>query len=74
MLHARLILRPYQGVFLMLIIYAFGTAWATLLPRAHWVEGTRFARLGPAIHFINPSTEFKIKEHVVATIIASTVR
>ena len=74
MLYVRLILRPYQGVLLMLIIYAFGTAWATLLPRAHWVEGTRFARLGPAIHFINPSTEFKINEHVVATIIASTVR
>ncbi|KZV74603.1 OPT superfamily oligopeptide transporter [Peniophora sp. CONT] len=61
-----------SGVFLMLVIYAFGTAWATLLPRASWVEGTRFARLGPAIHFINPDTEFKLKEHVVATIISST--
>ncbi|KZV61284.1 OPT superfamily oligopeptide transporter [Peniophora sp. CONT] len=61
-----------SGVFLMLIIYAFGTAWAALLPRASWVEGTRFARFAPAIHFVNPDTEFKLKEHVVATIISST--
>lgn len=48
-------------VFLLLLIYSFGVAWAKYLPRAEWVEGTRFARLGPTLHFLNPG-EFRLKE------------
>ncbi|KAI0316557.1 oligopeptide transporter [Amylostereum chailletii] len=58
-------------VFLMLIIYSFGVAWAEFFPRRAWVEGTRFAVLAPALHFINPG-EFMLKEHVISTIVAST--
>ncbi|KAI0041222.1 OPT superfamily oligopeptide transporter [Auriscalpium vulgare] len=58
-------------VFLLLIIYSFGVAWATFLPRRAWVEGTRFAALGPVFEFINPG-EFKLKEHVISVIAAST--
>ncbi|KAI0343069.1 oligopeptide transporter [Trametopsis cervina] len=58
-------------VFLLLIIYTIGNAWSVLLPRASWVEGTRFARFSRWIHFINPGP-FGIKEHVVASLIAST--
>ncbi|KAI8974273.1 OPT oligopeptide transporter protein-domain-containing protein [Trametes punicea] len=48
-------------VFLLLLIYSVGIAWAKYLPRAEWVEGTRLARLAPALRFINPG-EFRIKE------------
>ncbi|KAI0373170.1 oligopeptide transporter [Pilatotrama ljubarskyi] len=58
-------------VFLLLLIYTVGVIWAKYLPRAEWVEGTRFARLAPVLHFLNPG-EFKIKEHVVASLVAST--
>ncbi|PSR90579.1 hypothetical protein PHLCEN_2v4872 [Hermanssonia centrifuga] len=58
-------------VFLLLLIYSVGTAWAAILPRATWVEGTRFARLAPILHFINPG-DFHLKEHVVASLVAST--
>ncbi|KAI0053806.1 oligopeptide transporter [Auriscalpium vulgare] len=58
-------------VFLLLIVYTFGVAWATFLPRKSWVEGTRFARWGPVFEFINPG-EFKLKEHVISVIVSST--
>ncbi|KAG5641164.1 hypothetical protein DXG03_005870 [Asterophora parasitica] len=48
-------------VFLLLVIYTFGNAWATFLPRKSWVEGTRFHGLGPVFHFINPG-DFTLKE------------
>ena len=48
-------------VFLLLIIYTVGTVWAKYLPRASWVESTRFAGLAPVLQFINPG-EFRIKE------------
>ena len=48
-------------VFLLLIIYMVGIVWAKYLPRASWVEGTRFAGLAPVLQFINPG-EFRIKE------------
>ncbi len=48
-------------VFLLLLIYTVGLAWAKYLPRKEWVEGTRFERLAGAIDFINPG-EFRIKE------------
>lgn len=47
--------------FLLLLNYSVGTAWAAVLPRASLVEGTRFSRLAPLIHFINPGP-FGLKE------------
>ncbi|KIP01135.1 hypothetical protein PHLGIDRAFT_131357 [Phlebiopsis gigantea 11061_1 CR5-6] len=58
-------------VFLLLLIYCLGTAWAACLPQVEWVEDTRFAWLAPVVKFINPG-EFRLKEHVVATLVAST--
>ncbi|KAI0068493.1 OPT superfamily oligopeptide transporter [Artomyces pyxidatus] len=58
-------------VFLLLIIYSFGVFWATFFPKRSWVEGTRFARFGNVFEFINPG-EFRLKEHVISTIVAST--
>ncbi|PFH49334.1 hypothetical protein AMATHDRAFT_76236 [Amanita thiersii Skay4041] len=58
-------------VFLLLLIYSVGTAWATFLPRREWVEGTRFQALGSVLHFFNPGP-FSLKEHVVASLVAST--
>jgi hypothetical protein len=49
------------GVFLLLLIWSCGTAWAFLLPRRSWVDGTRFARFASVVEFINPG-EFRIKE------------
>ncbi|KAH9941508.1 oligopeptide transporter [Amylocystis lapponica] len=60
-----------SSVFLLLLLYSVGTAWAQLFPRASWVEGTRYARLAPILHAINPG-EFRLKEHVVASLVAST--
>jgi hypothetical protein len=48
-------------VFLLLVIYSFGIIWATFMPKRYVVEGTRFERLGPVLHFINPG-KFQIKE------------
>ncbi|KAK7687874.1 hypothetical protein QCA50_009093 [Cerrena zonata] len=58
-------------VFLLLIIYSFGILWAAVFPRASLVEGTRWSRLGPILKFINPGP-FGLKEHVVASLVAST--
>ncbi|KAH9983191.1 OPT oligopeptide transporter protein-domain-containing protein [Russula compacta] len=58
-------------VFLILIIYSFGIFWSTILPKRSLVEGTRYEWAGPALHFINPG-KFRLKEHVVSTIVAST--
>ncbi|KAF8464965.1 oligopeptide transporter [Russula ochroleuca] len=69
------IFKPLSGgvstVFLLLIIYTLGVFWSTFLPKRSWVEGTRFEWLGPALDFINPGA-FRLKEHVVASIIASS--
>ena len=48
-------------VFLLLLIYSFGQAWAAFLPRKSWVEGTRLEWLGPTLHVINPGP-FGLKE------------
>jgi len=48
-------------VFLLLIIYTFGNAWAKFLPKQSWVENTRFERLSPVLYFINPGP-FGLKE------------
>ncbi|KDR80162.1 hypothetical protein GALMADRAFT_61865 [Galerina marginata CBS 339.88] len=58
-------------VFLLLLIYTFGNGWAKFFPKRTWVEGTRFERLAPVVHFINPGP-FSLKEHVVASLVAST--
>lgn len=58
-------------VFLLLLIYSVGLAWAKFIPRRSSVEGTRFERLGPILEFFNPG-DFKIKEHAIATLVAST--
>ncbi|KAH8093252.1 oligopeptide transporter [Cristinia sonorae] len=58
-------------VFLLLLNYSAGIAWAAFLPRASLVENTRFARLAPVLHFINPGT-FGLKEHAISSLVAST--
>ncbi|KAH8093283.1 oligopeptide transporter [Cristinia sonorae] len=58
-------------VFLLLLIYSVGQVWAKFLPTAKAVEGTRFAKLGPTLHFINPGP-FGIKEHTISALVAST--
>lgn len=58
-------------VFLLLLIYTAGNGWANLFPKRSWVEGTHFEKLGGILHFINPGP-FSIKEHVVASLVAST--
>ncbi|KAM6503339.1 oligopeptide transporter [Amanita muscaria] len=58
-------------VFLLLLIFTVGNAWAKLLPRRETVKGTRFENLAPFVHFINPG-KFNIKEHVIASLVAST--
>ncbi|KAI8968690.1 OPT oligopeptide transporter protein-domain-containing protein [Trametes punicea] len=58
-------------VFLLLLIYSVGIAWAKYLPRAEWVEGTRLARLAPALRFINPASSVLKRYHVIV-LVAST--
>ncbi|KAF8182044.1 oligopeptide transporter [Pholiota molesta] len=58
-------------VFLLLLIYSVGNAWARFFPKRSWVEGTLFHRLGPIFQVINPGP-FTLKEHVVASLVAST--
>ncbi|KAH7887105.1 OPT oligopeptide transporter protein-domain-containing protein [Phlebopus sp. FC_14] len=58
-------------VFLLLLIYSLGMAWAKFLPRRSWVEGTWLEILGPLAEFVNPG-EFRIKEHVISSLVAST--
>jgi len=59
------IFKPVQAwispVFLLLIVYSFGLFWETFVPKRYLVEGTRFERLGPALHFMNPGP-FGLKE------------
>ncbi|KAL0960200.1 hypothetical protein HGRIS_011834 [Hohenbuehelia grisea] len=58
-------------VFLLLLIYSVGNAWAAVFPKRSLVEGTRFAFLGSFLHFLNPGP-FTLKEHVVSSLVAST--
>jgi len=48
-------------VFLLLFTYSAGNAWATIFPKAGWVEGGRFERLAPFLRIINPGP-FSLKE------------
>ncbi|KAF8814692.1 OPT superfamily oligopeptide transporter [Phlegmacium glaucopus] len=67
--------KPVQSsvstVFLLLLIYSVGNAWARFLPKRSWVLGTRLELLAPFLNFINPGP-FSIKEHAVASLVAST--
>ncbi|KAH9002452.1 oligopeptide transporter [Lactarius hatsudake] len=69
------IFKPVQSgistVFLLLVIYSMGVFWSTFFPRRSWVNETRFEWLGPTLHIINPGP-FRLKEHVIATIVASS--
>ncbi|KAF9010131.1 oligopeptide transporter [Cyathus striatus] len=58
-------------VFLLLIIYSFGNGWAMFMPKRSWVTRTRYESFGRILHFINPGP-FTIKEHVIASLVAST--
>lgn len=48
-------------VFLLLVLYSIGVAWAAFLPKRSWVEGTRLQSLTPVLEFINPGP-FGLKE------------
>ncbi|KAF9446473.1 oligopeptide transporter [Macrolepiota fuliginosa MF-IS2] len=58
-------------VFLLLLIYTFGNVWAKFLPTRGKFVGTPFQFLAPIFGFINPGP-FSLKEHVVASLVAST--
>ncbi|KAL4866984.1 hypothetical protein BDV12DRAFT_198714 [Aspergillus spectabilis] len=67
------VFKPYQvqvsAVFLQLLVFIFGKAWATMTPRPDrfklpWVRKT--------LEFLNFGQHFGIKEHVVAALIASS--
>ncbi|EGO04039.1 hypothetical protein SERLA73DRAFT_102396 [Serpula lacrymans var. lacrymans S7.3] len=69
------LLKPVQltisPVFLLVLVYSVGLAWAKILPRRSTVQNTRLAWLASTFDFINPG-DFKIKEHVVSALVAST--
>ncbi|CAE6344031.1 Oligopeptide transporter 5 Short=AtOPT5 [Rhizoctonia solani AG-1 IB] len=59
-----------SGIFLLLLVYTFGKAWEKLLPKPEYFEN-RAPRLVPIFRVINPGP-YGLKEHVVATLIATT--
>ncbi|KAG8716813.1 hypothetical protein FRC08_008754 [Ceratobasidium sp. 394] len=59
-----------SGIFLLLLVYTIGNAWAILLPQPSAFE-SRVPWLVPVFRVINPGP-FGLKEHVVATVIATT--
>ncbi|CAE6519790.1 unnamed protein product [Rhizoctonia solani] len=59
-----------SGIFLLLLVYTIGNAWAILLPRPEIFQN-RIPWLVPIIRIVNPGP-FGLKEHVVATLIATT--
>jgi hypothetical protein len=48
-------------VFLLLLIYSVGNAWAKFMPTREKVTGTSFEFMGPVFGFINPGP-FSLKE------------
>ncbi|KXN87769.1 Oligopeptide transporter 6 [Leucoagaricus sp. SymC.cos] len=60
-----------SAVFLLLLTYCFGHAWAKFLPTRERFAGTRFGFLAPVFGFLNPGP-WGLKEHVVASLVAST--
>ncbi|PLN84639.1 OPT peptide transporter Mtd1 [Aspergillus taichungensis] len=58
-----------SAVFLQLLVYVFGEAWALFTPRP---ERFRSTGLQKVLHFLNFGQPFGIKEHVVAALVASS--
>ncbi|KAJ5238423.1 peptide transporter MTD1 [Penicillium chermesinum] len=65
--------KPYQvqvsAVFLQLLVFVFGELWAVLTPspdrfNSKWLQAT--------LRFLNFGQKFQIKEHVIASLIASS--
>ncbi|KAE8386389.1 OPT oligopeptide transporter protein-domain-containing protein [Aspergillus alliaceus] len=67
------VFKPYQAqvsaVFLQLLVYVFGEAWALCTPRP---DRVKWKWLQSVLHFLNFGQRFTIKEHVVAALIASS--
>ncbi|KAF8710272.1 Peptide transporter MTD1, partial [Rhizoctonia solani] len=59
-----------SGIFLLLLVYTIGKAWEMLLPKPEQFE-SRIPWLAPIVRVINPGP-YGLKEHVVATLIATT--
>ena len=60
-----------SSVFLILIAFVWGQAWAHLTPSPARLSGTRFAFLQGPFRFLNFGQPFGIKEHTVAVLLAS---
>jgi hypothetical protein len=61
----------FSDVFVLLIIYIVGIAWAEFLPRGSTVAGKPYIGwLEKPLHFLNPG-KFGLKEHVVAFMIST---
>ncbi|OTB05950.1 hypothetical protein M426DRAFT_121631 [Hypoxylon sp. CI-4A] len=67
------IFKPFQvqvsTIFIQLLVFVFGEAWALFTPRpdrfkSKWVQST--------LRFVNSGQPFGIKEHVVASLVASS--
>ncbi|KAF6807186.1 peptide transporter mtd1 [Colletotrichum musicola] len=58
-----------SAVFLQLLVFVFGEAWALATPRP---ERFQASWLQTALRFVNSGQPFGIKEHVVASLIASS--
>ncbi|KAF7558226.1 hypothetical protein G7Z17_g96 [Cylindrodendrum hubeiense] len=58
-----------SAVFLQLMVYVFGEAWAFATPRP---DRFKWRRLQNTLRFLNSGQPFGIKEHVVASLIASS--
>ncbi|KAI2465651.1 putative OPT peptide transporter Mtd1 [Annulohypoxylon bovei var. microspora] len=67
------IFKPFQvqvsAVFIQLLVFVFGEAWALLTPNPDTFKGKW---LQNALRFLNFGQPFGIKEHVVASLIASS--
>ncbi|OJJ52396.1 hypothetical protein ASPSYDRAFT_62902 [Aspergillus sydowii CBS 593.65] len=67
------VFKPYQvqvsAVFLQLLVFIFGEAWATFTPRPERFPHPWFQK---TLRFLNSGQHFGIKEHVVAALIASS--
>lgn len=66
------ILVVISAIFLLLLIYTIGKAWARFLPTRETFEGRPIlGKLAPIAGFINPGP-FGLKEHAVATLLCTT--
>ncbi|WVQ69093.1 uncharacterized protein L199_007306 [Kwoniella botswanensis] len=65
----------FDSIFLVLIAYVLGNAWALAFPTKSSIE-RRFPKqaswLAPIVHFINPSRTFGLKEHALSSIMSTS--